>query len=55
MKMEGVEAFTENGSQHNNPGIFYVDLNNLELIQIVKEWKDELHTTKLENESNVTR
>ena len=25
--MEGVEAFAENGSQHNNPDNFYVYLN----------------------------
>ena len=48
--MEDVEASAENGSQHNNPDNFYVDLNNLELIQIVKELKEELQTVKLDNE-----
>ena len=48
--MEGVEASTENGSQHNNPDNFYVYLNNPELIQTVKELKEELQITKLDNE-----
>ena len=48
--MEGVEASAENGSQLNNPDNFYVDLNNPELIQTVKELKEELHTVKLDNE-----
>ena len=30
--MEGVEASTENGSQHNNPDNFDVDLNNIVLL-----------------------
>ena len=40
--MEGVEASPENGAQHNNLDNFYVDLNNPELIQTVKELKEEL-------------
>ena len=38
-KMEGVEAFTENGSQHNNTDNIYVEFENptSELLQIVKE------------------
>ena len=48
--MEGVEASAENGSQHNNPDNFYVDLNNSELIQTVKELKEELQTVKIDNE-----
>ena len=37
--MEGAEASVENGSQHNNPDNFYVDLNNPKLLQTVKELK----------------
>ena len=48
--MEGVEASAENGSKHNNPDNFYVDINNLELLQIVKELKEELQTSKIDNE-----
>ena len=50
--MEGVEAYAENGSQHNNPNNIYVELNNppSELLQIVKELKDELQTVKMGNE-----
>ena len=47
--MEGVEAFAENGSQHNNPDKFYVDLNIPELLHIVKELKEELQTIKIGN------
>ena len=50
--MEGVEASGENGSHHNNPDNIYVELNNppSELLQIVKELKDELETIKMDNE-----
>ena len=40
--MEGVEAYAENGSQHNNPDNIYVELNNPELLQTVKVSKEEL-------------
>ena len=51
-KMEGVEASAENGSHHNNPYNIYVELNNQpsELIETVKELKDELPTVKVDNE-----
>ena len=51
-KMEGVEAFDKIGSQHDNPNNIYVELNNppSELLQIVKELKDELQTVKMDNE-----
>ena len=39
--MDNAEASAENGPQHNNPDNFYVDLNNPELLQIVRELKDE--------------
>ena len=50
--MEGVETSAENGSQHNNPDNIYVELNNppSELLQIVKELKDELQTLTIDNE-----
>ena len=48
--MEGGEASAENGSQHNNPDNFYVDLNNTELLQTAKELKEELQTVKIDNE-----
>ena len=50
--MEGIKASAENGSQHNNPHNIYVELNNQpsELLQIVKELKDELNTVKVDNE-----
>ena len=48
--MEGVEASAKNGSQHNNLDNIYVELNNLELLQIVKELKQELQTVKIDNE-----
>ena len=47
--MENVEASAENGPQHENPNNFYVDLNNLELIQTVIELRDELQTVKQDN------
>ena len=50
--MEGVEASAENGSQHNNLENIYVELNNppSELLQIVKELKDEVQIVKMDNE-----
>ena len=50
--MEGVEASTKNGSQHNNPDNIYVELNNppSELLKTVKDLKDELQTVKMDNE-----
>ena len=50
--MEGAEAFAKDGSHHNNPDNIYVELNNQpsELLQIVKELKDELQTVKVDNE-----
>ena len=50
--MEGVEASVENGSQHKNLDNIYVELNNppSELLQIVKELKDDLETVKIDNE-----
>ena len=48
-EMENVEVSAENGSQHNNPHNFYVELNNPELLQIVRELKDELQTVKHDN------
>ena len=51
-KMEGVEASTENVSHHNNPDNIYVELNNppLELLQTLKELKDELQTVRIDND-----
>ena len=49
--MEGAEASTKNGSQHKTTDNFYVDLNNPELIQQIKELKEEMQTIKLDNES----
>ena len=50
--MEGVEASGENGSQHNNPDKIYVEMNNpsLEILQTIKELKDELQTVNMDNE-----
>ena len=50
--MEGVEAFGENGSHHNNPDNIYVELNNQpsELLQTMKELNDELQNVKIDNE-----
>ena len=47
--MENAKVFVENGSRHNNPDNFYVELNNPELLQIVKEFKDEVQTMKHDN------
>ena len=44
--MENVEATAENGPQQDNPNNFYVDMNNSQLIQTVRELKDELQTMK---------
>ena len=48
--MKNAEAFAENGHQHNNPDIIYVDLNNPELLQIVRELRVELQTVKQDNQ-----
>ena len=50
--MEGVEASAENGSQHNNPNNIYGELNTppFELLQIMKELKDELQTVEIDND-----
>ena len=50
--MEGVEAFAEDGSHHNNPDNIYVELNNQqsELIQTIKDLRAELQTIKGDNE-----
>ena len=50
--MEGVETSAENGSHHNNLEKIYVELNNppSELLQTVRELKDELQTVKNYNE-----
>ena len=48
--MKGVEASAEKNCQHNNPNNIYVELNNPELLQIVKELKDELQIVKIDNE-----
>ena len=49
--MENVEASAENGpDQHNNPDNFYVDLNTLELLQTVRELRDEIQTVKQDNQ-----
>ena len=50
--MEGLEASAEDGSHHNKPDNIYVELNNIppELIQIVKDLKDELQNVKEDNE-----
>ena len=50
--MEGVEASTENGFQHNNPYNIYVELSNppSQLLKIVKELKYELQNVKIDNE-----
>ena len=45
-----MEASVENGSQHNNPNNFYVDLYNPELLQTVKDLKEELQIVKIDNE-----
>ena len=52
--MEGDEASAENGSHHNNPENIYVELNNQpsELLQTVKELKDELQTVEVDNANN---
>ena len=50
--MEGVEAYAKDGSHHNNPNNIYVELNNqpYELLQTIKDLKDELHNVKEVNE-----
>ena len=46
--MEGVEASVDDGSHHNNRDNLYMKLNKqpCELLQIVKDLKDELQTVK---------
>ena len=48
--MENIEASTENGTQHNNSDNIYVDLNNMELLETVRELRDELQTMKQDNQ-----
>ena len=50
--MEGVEAFSEDGSHHNNLDNAYVEINNQpsELLQTVKDLKDEMQIVKEDNE-----
>ena len=48
--MENVEASTENGSQHINPDNLYVDLNNPEILQTIRDLKNELQTVKHDNQ-----
>ena len=48
--MENVEASAENGSQHINLDSLYVDLNNPELLQTVKDLNNELQTMKQDNQ-----
>ena len=48
--MEGVEASIENESQHNNPDNNYVEMNNPQLLQTIKELKYELQIVKIDNE-----
>ena len=48
--MENAEASARNGSQHDNPDNFYVDLNNIDLLQLVRELRDELQTVKQDNQ-----
>ena len=42
--MYNAEASGQNGPHHNNPDNFYVDLNNMELLQTLRELKDEIQT-----------
>ena len=51
-EIEGVEAYVEDRSHHNNPDNIYVELNNqpFELLQTIKDLKDELHNVKEDNE-----
>ena len=46
--MENVESSVENGSQsqHINLENLYVDLNNSEILQIVRDLKDELQSER---------
>ena len=50
--MEGAKAYAKDGSHHSNPNNIYVELNNqpYELIQTVKDLKNELQTVKEDNE-----
>ena len=51
-KIEGVEAFAEDGSHHNNLDNVYVEINNppWELLQIVRYLRVELQTVTGDNE-----
>ena len=44
--MENVESSGENGSQPINPENLYIDLNNPEILQTVRDLKNELQTMK---------
>ena len=46
--MENVESSVENGSQsqHINPENLYVYLNNSEILQTVRDLKDELQSER---------
>ena len=48
--MANVESSAENGTQHNNRDNIYVDLNDSELLQIVRQLRDELQTMKQDNQ-----
>ena len=48
--MEGVEGFAKNSSQDSNQENIYVEMNNPELLQTIKELKDEMQTIKIDNE-----
>ena len=48
--MENAKASTENGSQHINPDNLYIDSNNLELLQTLKDLKDEIQTVRQDNQ-----
>ena len=48
--MDNADASAENGPQHDNLENFYVDLNNPEFLQTVRELKDELQTVKQDNQ-----
>ena len=48
--MDNADASAKNGPLHDNPDNFYVDLNNPELMQTVRELKDELQTVKQDNQ-----
>ena len=49
-EIKNAEASAQNVPQHNNPDKFFVDLNNVELLQTFKELKDEHQTVKQDNQ-----